>query len=71
MDIKQRPNHKRYVQVLRNMTAEERLLKAFELSVFSKQLFIQGLKKRFPLLSKNEFNKLLNERLKKCHNRNY
>jgi len=69
--LKKRPNHRRYIQILRQMSPEERLLKAFELSEFGKQLFIHGLRKRFPDLSEEEFRKLLLERLDKCHNRNY
>jgi hypothetical protein len=71
MDIKKRPNHKIYLQVLRKMTPEQRLMKAFELSEFSKKLFIHGLHKRFPNLPDKEFHKILLERLEKCHNRNY
>lgn len=71
MDIKERPNHRRYIQVLREMSPEKRLLKAFELSEFVNQLFIYGLHKRFPNLSEEEFKKILLERLNKCHNRNY
>ncbi|MCH7675039.1 hypothetical protein IIA28_11605 [candidate division KSB1 bacterium] len=71
MNLKKQPNHKKYIQILRRMTPEERLLKAFELSEFSKQLFIHGLRKRFPDLDEREFKKLLLERLDKCHNRNY
>ena len=71
MNLKNRPDHKIYIQVLRRMTPEQRLLKAFELSEFSKQLFIHGLRKRFPNLSDEEFKKVLLERLDKCHNRNY
>jgi len=71
MDVKLRPNKKMYIRILRGMPPEKRLLKAFELSEFSKKLFVQGLRKRFPDLSENEFNKLLRERLDKCHNRNY
>ena len=70
-DIKPRPNHKKYIQILRQMTPEQRLMKAFELSKFSKQLFIHGLRKRFPDLSEEKFHKLYLERLKKCYNRNY
>jgi len=70
-DIKKRPNHKIYIEVLRRMSPEERLLKAFELSEFAKQLFVHGLRKRFPNLPDEEFKKLLLERLDKCHNRNY
>jgi len=71
MDIKKRPNYKIYLQVLRQMSPEKRLLKAFELSEFTRQLFIHGLHKRFPNLNDKEFKKILLERLDKCHNRNY
>lgn len=71
MNSKNRPNHKLYIQVLRKMSPEKRLLKAFELSEFARQLFIHGLRKRFPDLEDGEFKKLLLGRLDKCHNRNY
>ena len=71
MNPKPHPNHKLYIQTLRAMSAQDRLLKAFELSDFSKQLFIQGLRKRFPNLSQADFQNLLLKRLDKCHNRNY
>ena len=70
-DPKQRPNHKLYLQVLRRMTPEQRLAKVFELSEFSRQLFIHGLRRRFPDLPEAEFKELLLRRLDKCHNRNY
>jgi hypothetical protein len=53
------------------MSAERRLLKAFELSELANQLFIHGLRKRFPHLPDEEFKRILGERLEKCHNRNY
>jgi len=71
MNIKPHPNHKLYIQTLRRMTPEARLLKAFELSQFSQDLFLHGLRKRFSNLSNEEFRKLFLERLSKCHNRNY
>ena len=71
MDPKPRPNHRQYIQILRKMSPEARLLKAFELSEFSRQLFIHGLRKRFPDVSEETFKKILLERLEKCHNRNY
>ena len=71
MDIKNRPNHRMYIEVLRRMSPGQRLLKAFELSEFARQLFTYGLRKRFPDLSDEEFRKKLLERLDKCHNRNY
>ena len=71
MNIKERPNHELYIQALRRMSPDARLRKTFELSEFSRQLFLQGLRKRFPNLSDREINKLYLERLDKCHNRNY
>ena len=53
------------------MSPEARLLKAFELSEFSRELFLHGLRRRFPELSENEIKKIYLERLEKCHNRNY
>jgi hypothetical protein len=71
MHIKERPNHRLYIQTLRRMTSEDRLLKSFELSDFSKELFLHGLRRRFPDLSDEAIEKLYLERLDKCHNRNY
>jgi len=53
------------------MSPEQRLLKAFELSEFARDLFVHGLRKRFPDLPEAEFKELLLRRLDKCHNRNY
>ena len=69
--LKPRPNHKRYLEVLRSMTPAQRLEKVFELSAFSKTLFLTGLRRRFPDLSEADFHRLALERLAKCHNRNY
>jgi hypothetical protein len=71
MKVKNRPNQRIYIQALRRMTPEKRLLKAFELSQFSKGLFLQGLHKRFPSLSEEAITKIYLERIDKCHNRNY
>ncbi len=70
MDPKPRPNRKLYLQVLRKMTPEARLSKAFELSAMCRELFRQGLRRRFPELPDEEFHKLYLRRLEKCHNRN-
>ena len=70
MTPKARPNHLRYLEVLRSMTPGQRLAKAFELSAFTKRLFLDGLRQRFPELSDAELHRLALERLTKCHNRN-
>ena len=71
MNYRENPNHEIYIKALRNMTPEQRLQKAFELTEFSKELFKHGLRKRFPDLSEEEFEKLYLERLELCHNRKY
>jgi hypothetical protein len=71
MDPKPRPNHKLYIRMLRRMTPGQRLAKAFDLSEFTRRLFADGLRKRFPDLSEDDFQELLRTRLEKCHNRNY
>ncbi len=71
MDIKPRPNRRRYIEVLRRMSPEERLKKAFELGEFTRSLFKQGLRERFPDKSEAEIHEIYVKRMAKCHNRNY
>jgi hypothetical protein len=71
MDAKRRMNHRVYIEALRRMTPQERLEKAFELSEFSRRLFVHGLRRRFPDLPEKALTKIYLERLDKCHNRNY
>ena len=71
MNPKPRPNHRQYIDTLRRMTAEERLLKAFELSELSRELFVHGLRRRFRDVSEARFREILLERLALCHNRSY
>ncbi len=71
MNIKQSPNHKQYLATLNNMSAEQRLLKALELSAITRELFIRGLYKRFPDKTEAEIKEIYLQRLAKCYNRNY
>ena len=71
VSAKPRPNHRLYLSVLKRMTPEQRLLKAFELSRFAKELFRTGLRHSFPELGEDAFHRLFLERIEKCHNRNY
>ena len=71
MNIKPSPNHRLYIQTLRRMTPEQRLMKAVELGETAKALFRHGLRRRYPDLSDDELHKLYLKRLEKCHNRNY
>jgi hypothetical protein len=71
MSEKPRPNHARYLEVLRSMTPADRLLKALELSEMSRELFRIGLRKRFPDLSEVELHALYLRRLELCRNSHY
>jgi hypothetical protein len=71
MDPKPRPNHRQYLDVIRRMTPEQRLLKAFELSAFTKRLLLDGLRQRFPQLTEDELKRKYLEQLARCHNQNY
>ena len=55
---------------LRKMTPEQKLSIAFDLSEFSRNLFKQGLKERFPDLNNEEFHKRYLERIARCYNNN-
>jgi hypothetical protein len=70
-NIKMRMNHRVYLETLRRMIPRERLDKAFEITEFSRQLFIHGLRRRFPDISEDALMEIYLERLDKCHNRNY
>lgn len=71
MGIKPQPNHSLYLSVLRNLSPEQRLAKAFELSRMTRELFLLGLRKRFSNKSEEEIKLIYLERIAKCHNRNY
>jgi hypothetical protein len=71
MDAKLRMNHGIYLRALRRMSPQERLAKALELSEFSRQLFLEGLRRRFPGLPEKALMRIYLQRLDKCHNRNY
>ena len=71
MDPKPQPNHAIYLQVIRKMTPEQRLKKAFELTEMTRRVFKQGLRERFPEKSEAEIHQIFLQRLELCHNRNY
>ena len=52
-------------------TPEQKLAIVFDLSEFTRKLFIHGLRERNPHLDEEQFHKLFLARLEKCHNRNY
>jgi hypothetical protein len=60
-----------YLATLRSLAPAQRLWLTFELTEFSRSLFKQGLKERFPGKSDAEIEVLFLERIDGCHNRNY
>ena len=53
------------------MSPKKRLELTFELTEFSRDLFLHGLKRRFPGKSEAEIQMIFLERIDKCHNANY
>lgn len=56
---------------MRSMTPAQRLAKAFELSAFTKSLFMHGFRKRHPEASEVELRKIMLEHLARWRNQNY
>jgi hypothetical protein len=69
MDLKPRPNHTIYLEALRRMTPEQRLLKAFELTEQSHQLLADGVRLRFPDAGPEQQQAIYLEQLERCRNR--
>ncbi|MDL1891401.1 hypothetical protein FBQ87_00715 [Sphingobacteriales bacterium CHB3] len=70
MTTHERTYRSKYLEVLKRMTPEQRLLKAFELTEYSRQLFEQGLRRRFPDATEEELRLIRLERYKRWHSRN-
>ncbi len=71
MDLKPKPNRRLYLEILKKMGPEKRLDKVFELNNLARELFLTGLKRRFPQKSEAEIKAIYLERIKKCYNKNY
>ena len=63
--------HKAYLDALRRMTAEQRLLKALELTRLVRDLHLHGFRRRFPQHSEPQIREIFFGSLKRCWNRNY
>ena len=64
-------SHKAYIKIIRRMSPEDRLKKCFELNELTKQLFLTGLRNRYPGYSEKEIKKIYLQRIDKCRNLNY
>jgi len=71
MEINPKPNRALYLQILRRTAPEQRLLKAMELSELGKELFLHGLRRRFPDDDDKQIMAEYIKRIARCHNRNY
>lgn len=71
MDSKPRPNDRIYLEILRAMSPADRLLKAFELSEFTRTLALAGLKHQFPDRSEEELKQVLAKRMIEWHLRRF
>jgi hypothetical protein len=71
VDPKPRHNRRRHLQILRSLSPDDKLRQAFELSDLVRQLFYEGLRRRYPDHPPERLHQLYLERLAKCHNRNY
>lgn len=71
MNGKPQPNRELYHQVLRRMTGEERVRKAFELTEMARRAMLDGLRSRHPDADEATIRRMYLARLNECHNRNY
>jgi hypothetical protein len=65
------PDRKAYIKIIRKMSPEDRLKKCFELNELTKQLFLTGLRSKFPDCSEKEIKVIYLKRIDKCRNLNY
>jgi hypothetical protein len=69
MDIKPRPNHSRYLEILRSMSPDKKLQKVFELNALAKALRMERLRGDHPEMTEHELSKLYVNEILRCHNR--
>lgn len=67
--LKPHPNRGRYLEALRRMTPEQRLLKAEELSEMTQELLRAGIRQRFPEASDEERHRIYLDRIERCRRR--
>ena len=71
MNPKKQLNHELYIQSLRRLTPEQRVMKACEMAELGRELFMLGLRRRNAELTEEELQELARKRLALCHNRIY
>jgi hypothetical protein len=67
--LKEQPNRRIYIEILRRMTPERRLAKAVELSEMTREALRAGLAERHPEATPDELTAMVIERLERCRRR--
>jgi hypothetical protein len=62
-------NRQLYIRILRSLTPEQRLRKAFELTAMSRELARAGVARQHPDLGPEEINRLTRARIMSWHSR--
>ncbi|MDZ4168511.1 MAG: hypothetical protein U1E26_02485 [Coriobacteriia bacterium] len=68
-ELKQQPNRRLYIETLRRMTPEQKLLKVDELTETSRELLRAGIAERHPEATEAEQHAIYLERLERCRKR--
>jgi len=61
----------KYIEVMRSISPEAKLLKVFEMQDLGRDLAMHGLRKRNPKASEDEIHHMYLRLLDRCHNSNY
>lgn len=62
-------NRQIYIEVLRSMTPEQRLRKAFELTAMTRELARAGIVRQHPELGPDEIDRLTRDRIMRWHSK--
>jgi hypothetical protein len=63
--------HAKYIEVMRSISPEAKLIKVFEMQDLGTALAMQGLRNRNPEASEDEIHLMYFRLLDRCHNLNY
>jgi len=63
--------HAKYIEVMCSLSAEEKLLKVFEMQDLGRELAMHGLRNRNPEATEDEIHRMYLGLLDRCHNLNF
>ena len=67
---KPQPNRKKYIEILRGMTGEQRLRTGFELFDMATKIMIEGIKTQNRSITPEEIQEEVIRRMMRCHRKN-